>query len=187
MFPSTLSHRDPYMTGTQENRHILVVEDDRHIAALLEVYLAGAGYRVTLAESGEAMREVLRDHSVDLVVMDLMLPGEDGFALTRYLRERHRVGIIILTARKDTVDRIVGLEMGADDYVMKPFDERELLARIRSVLRRSNDSLVSEVDSPGLTVHASGGGRLGFRASDCAFYRVASRFGSAAFICKRRQ
>lgn len=117
--------------------HILVVEDDPFVREVLEIYLRGEGYRVTLAHDGNEMRAVLSDELVHLVIMDLRLPGEDGFALTRHLREQHAVGIIILTTRNETVDRVVGLECGADDYVTKPFEERELLARIRSVLRRT--------------------------------------------------
>ena len=117
--------------------HILVVEDDPFVREVLEIYLRGEGYRVTVARDGSEMRSVLVNDTVHLVIMDLRLPGEDGFALTRHLREQHAVGIIILTTRNETVDRVVGLECGADDYVTKPFEERELLARIRSVLRRT--------------------------------------------------
>jgi two-component system OmpR family response regulator len=116
--------------------HILVVEDDPFVREVLEIYLRGEGYQVTVASDGREMRKVLAEGTVHLVIMDLRLPGEDGFALTRYLREQYSVGIIILTTRNETVDRVVGLECGADDYVTKPFEERELLARIRSVLRR---------------------------------------------------
>jgi two-component system OmpR family response regulator len=117
--------------------HILVVEDDAFVREVLEVYLRAEGYHVTVAADGREMRTVLTEVPVHLVIMDLRLPGEDGFALTRYLREQYSVGIIILTTRNETVDRVVGLECGADDYVTKPFEERELLARIRSVLRRT--------------------------------------------------
>jgi two-component system, OmpR family, response regulator len=119
------------------NLHILVVEDDPFVREVLEIYLQGEGYRVTLARDGTEMRAALADNPVHLVIMDLRLPGEDGFALTRHLREQYSLGIIILTTRNETVDRVVGLECGADDYVTKPFEERELLARIRSVLRRT--------------------------------------------------
>jgi len=117
--------------------HILVVEDDPFVRQILELYLNNEGYRVTLARNGQEMRSILAEVPTHLVLMDVRLPGEDGFVLTRYLREHYNVGIIIVTTRHDTIDRVVGLECGADDYVIKPFEERELLARIRSVLRRT--------------------------------------------------
>ncbi len=123
--------------GSISAPHILVVEDDPHVREVLEIYLTGEGYTVSLATDGQEMRDAMARTPAQLVLMDLKLPGEDGFALTRYLREQYNVGIIILTTRHQTVDRVVGLECGADDYVTKPFEERELLARIRSVLRRS--------------------------------------------------
>jgi DNA-binding response OmpR family regulator len=127
--------------------HILVVEDDVFVREVLEVYLRAEGYHVTVASDGREMRTVLSEEAVHLVIMDLRLPGEDGFALTRYLREQYAVGIIILTTRNETVDRVVGLECGADDYVTKPFEERELLARIRSVLRRTG-ALTDQAAAP---------------------------------------
>ena len=117
--------------------HILVVEDDPFVRQILELYLNNEGYRITLARDGQEMRQVLATTPTHLVLMDVRLPGEDGFTLTRYVRAHYHVGIIIVTTRHDTVDRVVGLECGADDYVIKPFEERELLARIRSVLRRT--------------------------------------------------
>ena len=132
-----MSEPAPASTVPAAQPHILVVEDAPFVREVLEIYLRGEGYRVTLARDGKEMRAVLSDEPVHLVIMDLRLPGEDGFALTRHLREQHAVGIIILTTRNETVDRVVGLECGADDYVTKPFEERELLARIRSVLRRT--------------------------------------------------
>jgi two-component system phosphate regulon response regulator OmpR len=120
-----------------KDTHILVVEDDDLIRELVHVYLRAEGFEVTLARNGREMRAALAAAPPDLVLMDLRLPGEDGFMLTRYLREHHNVGIIILTARSETTDRVAGLECGADDYIVKPFAERELLARIRSVLRRT--------------------------------------------------
>jgi len=119
--------------------HILVVDDDRELRELLERYLAGSGYRITTVANGRQMREVLASHRVDLIVLDLMLPGDDGLALCRNLRanQPYDIPILMLTARGEEADRIVGLEMGADDYLTKPFAPRELLARIRSVLRRA--------------------------------------------------
>ena len=116
--------------------HILVVDDQREICDLVQDYLSSEGYRVSIANDGAAMRRAMAQSAVDLVILDLMLPGEDGLTLARALRDVSDVGIIILTGRGDTVDRIIGLEMGADDYLPKPFHPRELLARVRSVLRR---------------------------------------------------
>ena len=99
-------------------------------------YLGGQGYEVNQAESGGDMRDKIERHLPDLVLLDVRLPGEDGLTLARYLRERYDVGIIMVTGAKDVVDRVVGLEVGADDYVTKPFDPRELLARVKSVMRR---------------------------------------------------
>jgi DNA-binding response OmpR family regulator len=120
--------------------HILVVDDDPDVATLLVRYLASHGFRVSTVSDGVAMREQLSREPADLVLLDLGLPGEDGFTLTRYLREQWRGPVIIVTGRGDSVDRVVGLELGADDYVTKPFDLRELLARIRSVMRRAGES-----------------------------------------------
>lgn len=117
--------------------HILVVDDDPNLRTLLGDYLRAMNYRVTLAENGLQLRQALGTATVDLVVLDLMLDGEDGLDLTRDLRQRHDVPIVILSARGGLLDRILGLEMGADDYLAKPFAVRELLARIRSVLRRA--------------------------------------------------
>jgi DNA-binding response OmpR family regulator len=116
--------------------HILVVDDQREICEVVQDYLSNEGYRVSTAYDGAVMRRIMAQSAVDLVILDLMLPGEDGLALARALREESGVGIIILTGRGDTVDRIIGLEMGADDYLPKPFHLRELLARVKSVLRR---------------------------------------------------
>src|SRR5690348_1495711 len=134
--------------------HILLVEDDPFVRDILEIYLAKEGYHVATAGDGQEMRERLAQHPISLVLMDVRLPGEDGFTLTRYLREQHRVAIIILTTRHETVDRVVGLECGADDYIIKPFEEREVLARIRSVLRRVGVSQESRpVNGHGLAFH----------------------------------
>ena len=117
--------------------HILVVDDDAEIRSLLQEYLQKHGYRVTAVADGRTLRSTMATAHPDLVILDLMLPGEDGLTLCRDLRARSEVPIIMLTARGDDTDRIVGLEVGADDYVPKPFNPRELLARIKSVLRRA--------------------------------------------------
>jgi two-component system, OmpR family, response regulator len=117
--------------------HILVVDDEPGIRELIQTYLGKEGYRVSAAENGEALRRVMAEETVDLVILDLGLPQEDGLSLARYLREHYDVAVIIVTGKGETVDRIVGLEIGADDYLAKPFDLRELLARVRSVLRRA--------------------------------------------------
>jgi two-component system OmpR family response regulator len=117
--------------------HILIVDDDAETRSLLQEYLQKQGYRVTAAADGKALRKALEIGRPDLIVLDLMLPGEDGLALCRDLRISSNLPVIMLTARGEETDRIVGLEMGADDYLGKPFNPRELLARIKSVLRRA--------------------------------------------------
>src|SRR6266849_4843130 len=119
-----------------DNGHILIVDDQREICDVVQEYLSGEGYRVSTAHDGGEMRRIMAQSPVDLVILDLMLPGEDGLTLARALRNESNVGIIILTGRGETVDRIIGLEMGADDYLPKPFHLRELLARVKRVLRR---------------------------------------------------
>ncbi len=117
---------------------ILIVDDDRDIRSLLAEYLENNGYRVFAAADGQAMWPLLEQKKPELLVLDLNLPGEDGLSLCRRLRSNSALPVIMLTARSDPLDRILGLEMGADDYLPKPFEPRELLARIRSVLRRSH-------------------------------------------------
>jgi two-component system, OmpR family, response regulator len=127
--------------------HILVVDDQKEICEVVQQYLSSEGYRVSVANDGGGMRRVMDGAEVDLVILDLMLPGEDGLTLARQLREESTVGIIILTGRGETVDRIIGLEMGADDYLPKPFHLRELLARVKSVLRRASSRAQKEKPS----------------------------------------
>jgi two-component system, OmpR family, phosphate regulon response regulator OmpR len=115
---------------------ILVVDDECEIRDMLEEYLSKQCFEVYTADGGVAMRQTVSAHQVDVVLLDIRMPGEDGLSLARYLREHAQVGIIMVTAAGEAVDRIVGLEMGADDYVTKPFNPRELVARIKSVLRR---------------------------------------------------
>jgi len=117
--------------------HVLVVDDDGEIRRLLGEYLERNGFRVTLATDGSEMQRALDSSRPDIIVLDVMLPGENGLSLCRNLRVRSGLPVIMLTARADEVDRVVGLEMGADDYLTKPFSLRELLARINSVLRRA--------------------------------------------------
>lgn len=130
-----------------KQEHLLVVDDDAELRALLREYLGQAGFRVTAVEDGRQMQRAMDAARYDMVILDVMLPGEDGLALCRRLRAGSRIPILMLTARGDEVDRIVGLEMGADDYLPKPFNPRELLARVKSILRRAGslpESLADE-------------------------------------------
>jgi two-component system OmpR family response regulator len=117
--------------------HVLVVDDDAEIRSLLAEYLGQHGYRVSLARDGREMRKLLETSRPDIVVLDVMLPGEDGLELCRDLRAKSETPVIMLTARGAELDRIIGIEMGADDYLAKPFNPRELLARMKSILRRA--------------------------------------------------
>lgn len=121
------------------SQHILIVEDDRTARLRLAAYLRQQGYRVSAAEDAEAMECIIDSDPADLLLVDINLDGKDGLTITREQRAVSRVGIILLTARDDQVDKIVGLEMGADDYVTKPFDKRELLARVKNLLARIAD------------------------------------------------
>lgn len=123
--------------------HLLVVDDDPQLRDLLARYLGEQGFRVSAVADGAAMDTLLAREQPDLVILDLMLPGEDGLSIARRLRAQNHVPIIILSARGEEVDRIVGLEVGADDYLPKPFNPRELLARIRAVLRRPAQQAVT--------------------------------------------
>jgi two-component system OmpR family response regulator len=135
--------------------HILIVDDDREIRDLLARFLVRHGLRTSTAADGREMKKALAERAIDLVVLDLMLPGEDGLSLCRGLRAGSDIPVIMLTAMGEEVDRIVGLEMGADDYLAKPFSPRELLARIRAVLRRAPGS------AAGIRAAAAGqGGRV---------------------------
>lgn len=121
--------------------HVLVVDDDRRIRTLLQKFLMENGFRVTAAESAEEARDYLRGLEFDMLVLDIMMPGEDGLSLTRSLRALSDVPILLLTARSDIDDRIEGLEAGADDYLPKPFEPRELVLRISSILKRAHQPL----------------------------------------------
>jgi two-component system, OmpR family, response regulator len=122
----------------QTKSHILMVEDDADIARSTTRFLAGNGFRVSHVADGRAMDKLLKDSRVDLILLDLMLPGEDGLSICRRLRNTVQVPVIMLTALGEEMDRVVGLETGADDYLPKPFSTRELLARVRAVMRRQN-------------------------------------------------
>lgn len=130
------SRANLYGGKVKDKAHIVVVDDEPDLRDMVGEYLQEQGFDVSLAGSGDELRAILKKRLADLVVLDINMPGEDGLTLARYLREHYSTGIVMLTAAGDVVDRIVGLEVGADDYIAKPFDPRELLARIKSVLRR---------------------------------------------------
>jgi two-component system, OmpR family, response regulator len=132
-----------YIPTMQETPHILIVDDHREIRDLVSRALKKEGFRVSVAVDGRVMRKLLADSRIDLILLDLMLPGEDGLSLCRSLRTESNIPIIMLTAKGDEVDRVIGLEMGADDYLPKPFGSRELVARIKAVLRRSNEKVTA--------------------------------------------
>ncbi|MFM0591720.1 MULTISPECIES: response regulator [Paraburkholderia] len=123
--------------------HVLVVDDEEDIRSLLTGFFRRHGHEVSIATDGVTLFEMLNSRPIDLVILDVMLPGEDGFSLCRRLRATSKVPVIMLTAVADHVDRVVGLEIGADDYLVKPFDARELLARVKAVLRRTTQSDVA--------------------------------------------
>ena len=124
--------------------HVLVVDDDPQIRELLADYLTSNELRVTVAANGQQMSSTLADEAIDLVVLDLRLAGEDGMAIARSLRDQSAIPIVMLTGVKDEADRVMGLELGADDYLTKPFSPRELLARIRTVLRRTKSTALKQ-------------------------------------------
>lgn len=124
--------------------HILVVDDDPQIRTLLEDYLTENALRVTVAANSQQMSSTLAEEAIDLVVLDLRLAGEDGMAIARSLRDQSAIPIVMLTGIKDEADRVMGLELGADDYLTKPFSPRELLARIRTVLRRTRSTALTQ-------------------------------------------
>ena len=128
-------------------QHILAVDDDESIRDLIDEYLSENGYRVSQAANGHEMQAVLATDTVDLIVLDVKMPGEDGFTLARTVRQTSDVPIIMLTGQTHEVDRVLGLELGADDYLTKPFSPRELLARIKAVLRRYDGIGSREADS----------------------------------------
>jgi DNA-binding response OmpR family regulator len=119
------------------SKQLLIVDDDREIRELLNEYLTRAGFEVLTAAEGNEMRQQLAQHSPDLIILDIMMPGDDGFTLCQQIRRDSQVPIIMLTAASDEADRVIGLELGADDYIAKPFSPRELQARIKALLRRA--------------------------------------------------
>jgi DNA-binding response OmpR family regulator len=135
--------------------HIVVVDDEIAITDLLANYLAGHGFRTTQLHSGRTLMDTMASDPPELVLLDLGLPGEDGFVIARQLREHWRCGLVIITGRGDAVDKVVGLEVGADDYVTKPFDLRELVARIKAVLRRIAPAEPQDATTPGHTAAAA--------------------------------
>ncbi len=136
------------MNTTETAPRILVVDDDADIRSLLADYLGEQGWHISTAQDGTAMRQVLDTTPIDLIVLDLTLPGSDGLTLCRDLRAHSTIPVIMLTARSAPLDRILGLEMGADDYLCKPFEPRELLVRIRNILRRSSTTAQEAGGSP---------------------------------------
>ncbi|MGK6314304.1 response regulator transcription factor [Neorhizobium sp. DT-125] len=131
------------MQSSSANAKILIVEDDPEIGNLLALTVQESGMMPTVAEDGHVMQSLLRNNDFDLIILDVMLPGEDGLSICRRIRSEKTTPIILLTALGEEVDRIVGLEVGADDYVTKPFSPREVVARIRSLLRRASYGLVN--------------------------------------------
>jgi len=127
--------------------HVLIVDDERDILDPLAAYIAKNGFRVSKARDAAAARGIIAAHSIDVALVDIMMPGEDGLSLTGFIRATSKIAVILLTARAEETDRIVGLELGADDYVTKPFSPRELVARIRAVLRRSANDRVKAPDA----------------------------------------
>jgi len=136
--------------NTSNPQHILVVDDDPDLCELLRSYLSGNGFSVSVAGDGVAMWRQLDEHMADAIVLDLMLPGEDGLSLTRALRAKSAVPILMLSARGEELDRVIGLEVGADDYLAKPFGPRELLARLRALLRRGTAAVPEAAATPAM-------------------------------------
>jgi two-component system OmpR family response regulator len=135
---------------------ILIVDDDADIRNLLGKFLKQHGFQSFLASNGKEMHAILKQQTIDLIILDIMLPGEDGLSLCRQLRSKSNIPIVMLTAIGEEVDRIVGLEMGSDDYINKPFNPRELLARIKAVLRRAQNPNIEPVKINNLVYHFSG-------------------------------
>lgn len=120
----------------EESKRVLIVDDDKHISELLKLYFEKDGFEVSSCYTGDAVMSMVRAVTPDVIILDLMLPGMSGFDIMRQLRRESDVPVLMLTARSDTLDKIIGLELGADDYILKPFEPKELLARVKAVLRR---------------------------------------------------
>ena len=156
---------------------ILIVDDDPRVCRLLSRYLDREGYTIRTACDGQEMRRLVDTEPPDLIILDVMLPGDDGLSLARELRSKSDVGIIMLTGKSDIVDKVVGLELGADDYVTKPFEERELLARVRSVLRRGNRKVVSSSADTKYSIARFAGWQL-----DLTAYTLTSPAGTNVYL-----
>ncbi len=126
--------------------HVLIVDDETEIIRPLKRFLTDHGLRVSTADGGRNMRNVLENSAIDIILLDIMMPGEDGLTLCRYVHEKYKIPVILLTALSDDADKVVGLEIGADDYISKPFNARVLLARLKAVLRRCQHDEVSPKD-----------------------------------------
>jgi len=159
------------MTTPPQTARILVVDDDPELRTMLRDYLAGNGYDVALAAHGEAMRQSVAEAMPQAVILDLMLPGDDGLTLARELRRSSDVPILMLSARGEEIDRVIGLEVGADDYLPKPFSPRELLARLRALLRRAQTSASTEGTQQGAEA-TKGVTRFGPFVLDAAAFRL---------------
>src|SRR5579871_1659948 len=140
--------------------HLLLVDDDEDILSLLTTFFRKHGHAVTVATDGTQMFEALERNGIDLIVLDVMLQHEDGFSLCRRLRVSSNIPVIMLTAMADHTDRVVGLELGADDYLVKPFDQRELLARVKAVLRRTAEKAAAPARNEGRPIFFFAGWRL---------------------------
>lgn len=133
-------------TFDEMTAHLLVVDDDRRIRTLLQKYLVEHGFRVTIAQDAEEARSRMSGLSFDMVILDVMMPGESGFTLTKSLREKSDIPILLLTAKGETEDRIEGLEAGADDYLSKPFEPRELVLRVNTILKRTKSDTLDQTE-----------------------------------------
>ena len=155
--------------------HIAILDDEADITQLLADYLAGQGYRVSQLHSGRELMATMRNDPPSLVLLDLGLPGEDGFTIARQLREHFQCGLVIVSGRGDSIDKVVGLEVGADDYVTKPFDLRELAARVKAVLRRLSPVAAAAAANAGAPPH-----REGFQFTGWTFDTAARRLTNPA-------